>query len=128
MPYLADLGITHCYASPYLKAQPGITDRLAAMTILRAAMGLGDAVAVGDAVQLEPAGLGSVAGSVDYLSSTIIGLRTSDALYRFAFIPMGGGIYLGHHVYRDDVDVPAVTSAWAAWLDQAVAAGQAPTH
>jgi hypothetical protein len=38
---------------------------------------------------------------------------------------MGGGIYLGHHVCRDDVDVAAVTSAWAAWLDQAVAAGQA---
>ncbi|MFL5342117.1 MAG: alpha-amylase family glycosyl hydrolase [Gemmataceae bacterium] len=23
VPYLADLGITHCYASPYLKARPG---------------------------------------------------------------------------------------------------------
>ena len=51
--------------------------------------------------------------------------RYSDALYRFAFIPMGGGIYMGHHVYRDDVDVEAVTSAWAAWLDGAVAAGEA---
>ena len=92
------------------------------MAILRGAMGLGDAVAVGDAVRLEPAGLGPVEGSVDYVSSTIIGLRTDDALYRFAFIPMGGGIYMGHHVYRDDVDVAAVTSAWAAWLDRAVAA------
>src|SRR5262245_6122894 len=25
VPYLADLGITHCYASPYLKARPGST-------------------------------------------------------------------------------------------------------
>ncbi len=25
VPYLADLGITHCYSSPYLKAQPGST-------------------------------------------------------------------------------------------------------
>jgi hypothetical protein len=105
--------------------QPDITDRQAAMAILRGAIGLGDAVALGDAVRLEPAGLGPVEGSVDYVSSTIIGLRTDDALYRFAFIPMGGGIYLGHHVYRDDVDVAAVTSAWAAWLDRAVAAGQA---
>src|SRR5438445_9089106 len=23
VPYLAELGITHCYASPYLKARPG---------------------------------------------------------------------------------------------------------
>jgi uncharacterized protein YndB with AHSA1/START domain len=104
--------------------QPDMTDRQAAMAILRGAMDLGDAVAVGDAVRLEPAGLEPVEGSVDYLSSSIIGLRTDDALYRFAFIPMGGGIYLGHHVYRDDVDVAAVTSAWAAWLDRAVAAGQ----
>lgn len=37
---------------------------------------------------------------------------------------MGGGIYLGHHVYRDDVDVAADTSAWAAWLDRAVTTGR----
>ena len=105
--------------------QPDITDRQAAMAILRAAIGIDDAIAVGDAVRLEMAGLGPVEGSVDYVSSTIIGLRTDDALYRFAFIPMGGGIYMGHHIYRDDVDAAAVTSAWAAWLDQAVATGQA---
>ena len=105
--------------------QPGIADRQAAMSVLRGGLGLDDAVGVGDAVRLEPAGLGPVDGSVDYLSESMIGLRTDDALYRFAFIPMGGGIYLGHHVYRDDVDVAAVTSAWAAWLDGAVAAGQA---
>jgi uncharacterized protein YndB with AHSA1/START domain len=105
--------------------QPDIPDRHAAMAILRGAMGLGDGVAVGDAVRLEPAGLRPVDGLVDYLSTTIIGLRTDDALYRFAFIPMGGGIYMGHHVYRDDVDVTADTSAWAAWLDRAVGAGRA---
>ena len=47
--------------------QPDIADRQAAMAILRGAMGLGDAVAVGDAVRLEPAGLGPVEGSVDYV-------------------------------------------------------------
>jgi hypothetical protein len=105
--------------------QPDITDREAAMAILRGALGVGDAVAVGDAVRLEPAALPPVEGSVDFVSKTIIGLRTDEALYRFAFIPMGGGIYLGHHVYRDDVDVEAATSAWAAWLDRAVTAGRA---
>ena len=104
--------------------QPDLPDREAAMAILRGAMGLGDAVAVGDKVRLEPAGREPLHGTVDYVSKTIIGVRTADALYRFAFIPMGGGIYLGHHVYRDDVDVAAVTSAWAAWLDRAVATGQ----
>ena len=107
--------------------QPGITDREAAMTIVRGAIGLGDAVVVGDAVRLEPVGLPPVEGSLDYVSSTILGVRTDDALYRFAFIPMGGGIYLGHHIYRDDVDVPAATSAWAGWLDGALAAGEAAT-
>ena len=79
------------------------------MSILRGALGLGDAAALGDAVRLDSAGLEPVEGSVDYVSPSMIGLRTSDALYRFAFIPVGGGIYLGHHVYRDDVDVEAVT-------------------
>jgi uncharacterized protein YndB with AHSA1/START domain len=109
--------------------QPDLTDRQAAMAILRDAMGVDDAVAVGDTVRLEPAGISPVEGSVDYVSTTILGVRTDDALYRFAFIPMGGGIYMGHHIYRDDVDVPALTSAWAAWLDRAVAAGKsAPAH
>ena len=104
--------------------QPDIKDGPTAMAILRKAMGLGDAVAVGDPVRLEPAGIGPVAGSIDYVATATIGVRTDDALYRFAFIPMGGGIYMGHHIYRDDVDVAAVTSAWAAWLDQAVADGR----
>ncbi len=105
--------------------QPGIADRGAAMSILRGGLGLGDAVALGDTVRLELAGHAAVEGLVDYVAPSMIGLRTDDALYRFAFIPMGGGIYLGHHVYRDDVDVETVTSAWAAWLDGAVAAGEA---
>ena len=99
---------------------PGITDRQTAMSILHGALGLSEAVAVGDTARVEPAGLAAVEGSVDYLAPSMIGLRTDDALYRFAFIPMGGGIYMGHHVYRDDVDVAAVTSAWATWLHQAV--------
>jgi uncharacterized protein YndB with AHSA1/START domain len=106
---------------------PGIADRQAAMAILRGAMGLRDGAAVGDAVRLEAAGLGPVQGSIDYLTTATIGIRTDDALYRFAFIPMGGGIYLGHHVYRNDVDVAAVNSAWAAWLDQAVARAASPS-
>ena len=107
--------------------QPGLADRESAMSILRGAMGVGDSIAVGDAVRLEPAGLPPVEGAVDYVSRTIIGLRTNDSLYRFAFIPMGGGIYLGHHVYRDGVDVAAASAAWAAWLDRAVAASGATT-
>ena len=86
--------------------QPDITDGQAAMAILRGAMGLGDAAALGDAVRLEPAGLAARRGLAwTTCRRPSIGLRTDDALYRFAFIPMGGGIYMGHHVYRDDVDV-----------------------
>ncbi len=107
--------------------QPGIADREAAMSIVRGAMGLDGAAAVGDAVRLKPVGLRPVEGTVDYVSSTIIGVRSDDALYRFAFIPMGGGIYLGHHIYRDDVDVPAATSAWTAWLETAIASAEAAT-
>jgi hypothetical protein len=93
------------------------------MAVIHGAMGVDDDVAEGDAVRLEPPGIAPVEGSVDYVSATILGVRTDDALYRFAFIPMGGGIYLGHHVYRDDVDVAAAVAAWAGWLDRAVAVG-----
>jgi hypothetical protein len=106
---------------------PGMSDRDAAMSLLGGAIGLGDAPTVGDAVRLEPAGLAPIEGTVDYVSRTMLGLRTDDALYRFAFIPMGGGLYLGHHVYRNDVDVAASTAAWAAWLEGVTAGSTTPT-
>ena len=84
---------------------------------------------MGTPVHFVPDGLPAVDGVVDYVSPSIIGLRTADALYRFLVLPMGGGIYMGHHLYRDDVDVRAEASAWAAWLDEAIATGQsASTH
>ena len=64
-----------------------------------------------------------VEGVVDFVSPSILGIRTDDALYRFSYVADGGVVYMGHHIYRDDVDVAAVTSAWAAWLEGAVAAG-----
>jgi uncharacterized protein YndB with AHSA1/START domain len=106
---------------------PGMSDRDAAMSLLGGAIGLGDAPTVGDAVHLEAAGLPPIEGTVDYVSRSMLGLRSDDALYRFAFIPMGGGLYLGHHVYRDDVDVAAATAAWAAWLEGATVGSTTPT-
>src|SRR4029453_19598952 len=47
---------------------PDITDGEAAMSILRGALGLGDAAQVGDAVRFEPAGVVPVDGTVDYVS------------------------------------------------------------
>jgi uncharacterized protein YndB with AHSA1/START domain len=105
--------------------EPGITDREVAMSTLRRALGLGGTASVGDKVRFEVAGLAPVAGAVDFVSPSIIGLRADDALYRFMFSPMGGGLYMGHHLYEDGVDVDAATSAWAAWLDAAVVAGGA---
>ena len=57
--------------------QPGIADRGAAMSILRGGLGLGDAVALGDTVRVEPAGLAAVEGTVDYVAPSMIGLRTT---------------------------------------------------
>ena len=97
-------------------SSPGIADRESGDVDPPRRAGPRRRVALGDAVRLEPAGLGPSRARSTTSSASMIGLRTDDALYRFAFIPMGGGIYMGHHVYRDDVDVAAVTAAWAAWL------------
>jgi hypothetical protein len=56
---------------------------------------------------------------VDFVSPGILGVRASDALYGFLF--PAGGVYLGHHIHRDDVDVQATRAAWQAWLDRSFA-------
>ena len=79
------------------------------------ALGVPADVAVGHEVRFAPNGLPPIEGVVDFVSPGIVGVRTSDALYRFT-LPSGVA-YLGHHLYRDGVDVAAETAAWQAWLD-----------
>ena len=95
------------------------TERDRGMAILYAALGVSGEVAADDRVRFAPEGIPLIEGVVDFVSPSILGIRTNDALYRFTF-PMGV-VYLGHHIYRDDVDVPGSAAAWQAWLDRSFA-------
>jgi uncharacterized protein YndB with AHSA1/START domain len=83
---------------------------------LRAALGVGDGAAKGDSVRLPvPA---DVDGVVDYARPSFLGIRTSDALYRFfgrnAFgMPVGMAV----HVFDDGADADAMKRQWQDWLN-----------
>ena len=94
------------------------TGREAAIGRLQSALGLTGRAANGDRVEFTADGLGSIDGVVDFVSPSILGVRTDDALYRFLHSPQGV-VYLGHHIYRDGLDKAATESAWRSWLDRA---------
>ena len=91
------------------------TDRERGLATLHAAMGVSDSPKEGDPVRFAAEGIPAIEGVVDFVSPNLVGFRASDALYRFQIAP--GFAYAGHHLYRDDVDVEAMTAAWQAWLD-----------
>jgi uncharacterized protein YndB with AHSA1/START domain len=98
--------------------QPHTAGRDAALADLRRALGLDSDPAEGDRVAIEVDGA-AIDGVVDFLSQSIIGIRTDDGLYRFLHSPQGV-VYAGHHIYRDDLDPGAAEQAWTAWLQRSV--------
>ena len=67
--------------------------------------GSGTMSAEGAPVDFAPAGIPAVDGVVDFVSPGFLGVRTSDALYRFMISQ--GMAYAGHHLYGDGVDAAA---------------------
>ena len=94
---------------------------------LRAALGLAATSAVDDRVRLDINGVGDVDGVIDYLTPHFVGIRTSDAMYRFfgrnAF---GAQVGIAMHLFgdgsgasdaADDTDPQQAEKAWRSWLD-----------
>jgi uncharacterized protein YndB with AHSA1/START domain len=106
-------------AATYIEAEaPQSSADASAWPVLLRALGLPEAVGPGDAVRVTPDGLEPLAGTVDYLAADFLGIRTSDALYRFhGRAALGMTIAVGHHLYRDGVDPERTTRAWRTWLD-----------
>jgi hypothetical protein len=100
---------------PPASARPDGFDRL------KAALGLGHGIEEGDSVRLIPHGLDSVEGVIDYLRPVFIGVRTSDALYRFfgrnAF---GAPVGMSIHMFRDRIDAAETRRNWQTWLTTAL--------
>jgi uncharacterized protein YndB with AHSA1/START domain len=88
-----------------------------AMDRLRAALGVSDSAAVGDPVQADLGPAGPIDGVIDYQTKEFLGVRTSDALYRFfGRNHFGSVVGMSAHVFRDDIDASAAEAALRSWL------------
>ena len=82
------------------------------MATLRAALGIGDDAAVGDAVHASLGDAGPLDGVIDYVAPEFIGVRTRDSLYRFfGRNHFGSVVGMSAHVFPDDVDAAAAEAA-----------------
>lgn len=103
------------FAKPVNLAGPPVADWDSAWTTLRDALGLPADPKVGDQVRASVPGLAPIEGTVDFVNSHAIGIRTKDALYRF-IQGFFGSMVLGHHLFGDDVDEQHTMQAWQTWL------------
>jgi uncharacterized protein YndB with AHSA1/START domain len=94
---------------------PNVPDRERVMSMFKRGLGLPDDVAEGDEVHLMPEGLPAIDGVVDYVSPHFLGVRSSDALYRFIH-GFEGTTMVGHHLFDAGVDQNQAESAWRSWL------------
>jgi hypothetical protein len=94
---------------------PPVADRERAMAVYRRELGLSDDVHVDAPVKAELDGIGSIDGSVDFLSPSFIGVLTPDAILRFIW-SFDGSSYLGHHLFAEGVDRAEAERAWSDWL------------
>jgi uncharacterized protein YndB with AHSA1/START domain len=75
--------------------------------------------AVGDKVELDVYGLGTIVGEVDYHGPSHLGVRTDDALLRFHDRSLlGMSVALGHHYYGPGQDAERLEDAWQSWLTE----------
>jgi hypothetical protein len=100
--------------------RPDAPDHERTLAGFRRALGLPATVTKGDPVRVAPDGIGPIEGVVDFVSHGILGVRTDDALYRFLHSPQKVA-FLGHHIYRDEIDPLVTKQAWQAWLDRSFA-------
>ncbi|HEY3260656.1 MAG TPA: SRPBCC domain-containing protein [Pseudonocardiaceae bacterium] len=102
-------------ATPISAAGPMVPDARLMFDRIPAALGLTAEPAVGDLVRTAPAGLPPIDGVVDFVNADALGVRTSDALYRF-IRGFFGPTVVGHHIFADGVDPKETEQAWQAWL------------
>ncbi len=103
------------FATPVDAQGPEVSDREHAMSVFRSALGLRDDIVEGDPVRLTPEGFPPIDGVVDCVSRSFLGVRSSDALYRFIY-GFTGTVMVGHHLFAEGTDQDEAEGAWRSWL------------
>jgi uncharacterized protein YndB with AHSA1/START domain len=83
------------------------------------AFGVTGPIAEGARVRIEVPDLPPIDGVVDLVDlPTYVGVRTSDALYRFLHSgpDRGNVLVLGHHIFAADADLTRTEQAWQEWV------------
>jgi uncharacterized protein YndB with AHSA1/START domain len=105
------------HATPVGAWGPKVKERDRAWELFGRGLGLPGPVEVGERVRLTPARLEPIDGVVDYRTPSFLGVRASDAIYRFIY-GYDGTIVLGHHLFREGADQQKEEAAWSAWLGE----------
>lgn len=117
-----DQYLTYFYprTATYVLAEgPQVSAEEQAWPVVLAGLGLAGEVAAGEKVRLTPNGVAPIEGVVDYVGPSFLGVRTTDAMYRFhGRALLGMPVAVGHHIFADDVDQQETVGAWKAWLDR----------
>jgi uncharacterized protein YndB with AHSA1/START domain len=108
------------FAVPVDAQGPEVSDREHVMSEFRRALGLPADVKEGDQVRLTPEGFAPIDGVVDCVSRSFLGVRSSDALYRFIY-GFTGVVMVGHHLFAPGTDQAQAESGWRSWLDRVFA-------
>ncbi|HEX2068896.1 MAG TPA: SRPBCC domain-containing protein [Actinomycetota bacterium] len=99
---------------------PNIPDQERVWATLRPALGLPGPVKTDERVRLTPEGLEVVDGVVDWVSPSMLGVRTDDGLYRFIH-GFEGTVMVGHHIYVPGLDQKEQQEAWSSWMNRVFA-------
>jgi uncharacterized protein YndB with AHSA1/START domain len=108
------------FAVPVDAQGPEVSDREHVMSAFRRALGLPADVKEGDEVRLTPEGFAPIDGVVDCVSQSFLGVRSSDALYRFIY-GFTGVVMVGHHLFAPGADQEQAEGAWRSWLERVFA-------
>lgn len=106
-------------ATPITAFGPPVPDWHRAWALLRNELGLSGTASAGDRVGFSRAGLPAVDGVVYYVNPDTLGVRTSDALYRF-LRGFRGPMIASHNIFAE-IDQAETERAWRYWLNRVFA-------
>ncbi|MEC3976860.1 SRPBCC family protein [Amycolatopsis sp. H20-H5] len=102
-------------ASPVTAFGPPVADWDKAWFTLGVELGLDRRPVAGDLVRARIDERTAVEGVVYFANADTVGIRTTDALYRF-LRGFGGPMVAGHHLFAPDQDAVESDRTWQAWL------------